>query len=572
MELSLISHHKNLYPVCGFFVEDSNLEAWLKAISLLGLNPSLVKLHILPSKSADELWGCLVITHQAEVLKDLRNYPSAHRIGGKLIIPEKTLVQPELTPYDFDKLFQNDTYVLHPDVGLYRLTDPLSLEAHLDLGNIDILRSTRPEDFQMHSGEIISVSIEAIPKEELKHELESSKKRETFKDAPLTLNEKLRLQFYENFLITEDGKEGKVALNTKGSVWEEIGKRLGIYGPDTEDRIIKDYRDLQKRNKKEVDKLMDLLNENPEEALRYAIPLDEKGSTRGEVKSRFKLQDRGIDLSIFGKFTWDQGLGGTVGLEDDTYQKLQSQYELTAQRLKDEGDFENAAYIYLKLLKRYSMAANTLREGKYFEKAAFVYLEYVKNEQLAAECYEEGMIYIKAIDLYEKMGKLEKVGDLYMKLGNRIAANSAYHALIDKKLKKNQYVQAAKVSEDKMQNLAYAKEILLSGWKNMMDPYNCLSKYLAYLTEAKETWAEIQRIHKEDVDARNEGYFLKVLKKEYAHKDENEDNIRNLAYTLISKLLEEDRISPQELQAFNHPDTRLQADIMRYELRKYNRS
>ena len=571
MELSLISHHKDLHSICGFFIEDPNLEAWLKAIRQLGLNPSHIKIYALPSTSANVLWGCLLLTQQAELVVDLKNYPTAHRIGGKLIIPEKTSLKPELTAYDFNKLFRGGTYVLHPDVGLYKLTEPVFLEALIDLGNITTIHSTRPQDFTLYSGEIQSFSVEAVPKEQLKQELELGLERETFKDAPLTVGEKLRLQFYENFLITEEDKGGEVGLNTKRSIWEEIGKRLGFYGPDTKDRIVKDFRDLQERNKKEVDKLMDLLKEKPEEALRYAIPLDEHGYIRGEGKSEFKLQDRGLNFSLFRRFTGNQGRGGTVDLADDSYYRLQTQYELTAQNLKEKGNYEKAAYIYLKLLKNYTAAGETLRVGNHYEKAAYVFLEYAKNDLLAAACYEEGKFYKEAIALYEKSGKLEKVGDLYIKLGDIQAANVAYQALINKKLKENKYVQAAKIAQEKMKDLAYAKTVLLTGWKHRMDSYNCLSHYFTHLSDGEETWNEIQRVYREDVKGGDELIFLKVLKKEYAYKDENGEKIRNLAYTLISKLLEQGKVSSQELHDFNERDPRLQADMLRYELRKYNR-
>lgn len=60
-----------------------------------------------------------------------------------------------------------------------------------------------------------------------------------------------------------------------------------------------DYEDLERRNQKLVDKFLDLLRNNPAEALKYAIPLDENGSVRGGNNSSFTLSRRWFDFLYF---------------------------------------------------------------------------------------------------------------------------------------------------------------------------------------------------------------------------------------------------------------------------------
>jgi len=567
MELSLTSYHKDLYPVCGLFVEDTQLCGWLDALLTLELDPFSVEIYGLPTRVANQLWGCLVLMDHSLLPASLGKYQSAHMLGTKLIIPEKTKVYPELLAHDFELLFPSDCYVLHPDIGLFKLSEAISLDAQFHSEELSILDSSRPKDYPFISGEISAFSIEPTPKEELKHELESSEKREKFEDKPLSLGEKLRLEFYKKFLITEEGKDGKISLNKRGFALENLAKHLGLSGSDNEDRIMEDFRNLQERNKKEVDKLMDLLKDNPEEALRFAIPLEEHGYTRGETKSEFKMQDRGLDFSLFGGLKMNRGIGGSIDLGDE-YFRLRSQYLESAKKLKEKGAYEKAAFVYLKLLKNYQEAGATLREGKKYEKAALIYLEYLKNEQLAAECYEDGKIYNEAIELYSKLEKLEKVGDLYSLLGSRKSASKAYQAQIDKDLERNKYVKAAIISKDKMQNLNYAQELLLNGWNNRIDQYNCLRTYLNNISNADEVWEQLERINREDVDESNDTIFLKVLKDEYSNQDENEKKVKDMAYVLVSDLLEKGRISSQELLSFNKEDSRLRSDTMRYELKK----
>lgn len=571
MELSLISYHKDIYPIGGFFIEGSNLTGWLEVLEAFRLDPMKMELHALPSETANQLWGCLVLADVSLLPKELGKYQSAHIIGERLIIPEKSNVIPELVPADFEQLFKRDIYVLHPDFGLFKLSKPLSLVKYLKEGERTIIDSVRPKDYTVISPTIKAFRIEATPKEQLKQEIESSNKRERIKNKPLTIGERIRLELYKKFLITEENKEGEVGLNLNGSTLERLAKKLNVTGPDSNELILEDFKNLQERNKKEVDKLLDLMKNDPEEALRFAIPLEDHGYTRGGMESEFKMQDRGADFSLFGLFLpINKTGGGTVNLGDEYY-RLRDQYMESANKLKQDGNYEKAAFIYLKLLKDYKAAADTLREGKDYEKAALLYLEYVKNEQLAAECYEEGKIYDKAIELYQKLDKLEKVGDLYNLLGNKTSANIAYQAQIDKDIKANKYVKASNISKEKLQHLFYAQELLLMGWKSNTNQYNCLRTYLNNIEDAEEVWAQIEKIKRENVNSSNDTIFLRVLKEEYSNQDENEKKIKDLAYILISDLLEQGRISSNELVAFNKEDARLRADIMRYEVKKNKR-
>ena len=578
MELRLNSYHKDLFPVCGFFIENPLLSEWLIALHTLGLEPREIEIYGLPSRIANQLWGCLVLTDTSK-LDNLGKYQSAQLMRDQLIIPEKSKITPDLIQDDFDYLFKSDKYVLHPDFGLYKLTEPIQLEDHLAAEELETLDTIRPKDHSVLTGEIRSFSIEATPIEDLKHDLESQS-REKFEDKPLSIAEKLRLSLYKKLLVTEKGADGKISLSKNASALEKIAKKLNLSGPDINEKILDDFNNLEERNKKEVDKLVDLLKNDPEEALRYAIPLDEHGYSRGKKGSEFKMQDRGFDFSWFSKLFSGKnfggggrgsgGGGGSISLGDEYY-KLRTQYIEAAKKLKEKGEYEKAAFIYLKLLKDYNSAAATLREGKKYEKAATVYLEYVKNEQLAAACYEEGKIYDEAIKLYKKLGNHEKTGDLYKLLGSRISANKAYQVQINLDLEKNKYIKAAKISKDKMENLPYTQEILLSGWNNKIDQYNCIRGYLDNIANAEEVWSEIARINRDDIDSSNDTIFLKVLKDEHSKSDENEEKIMDLAYELISKLLESRRISSNELLAFNKGDARLRADTLRYDLGKRKR-
>lgn len=565
MELKLERHDNAPYPACGFFVEGDELMDWIGAIDRLGLYPADLKIYGLPSRRANKVWGCLILTASAPSTAQLGPLASAHLAAGRLVVPEKSRVVPELTDYDLERLFREDTYVLHPDFGLFKLTEPLNLRDSFRLEKVSILESSRPAEYSVASGEILAFQVTPSPPEEIERGLDSGVTREKLKDAPLSLAEKLRLKLYESFMTTEGGKP---ILNLRGDKLQRLAAKLGMSGPDAYKELLEDFQNLEERNKKEVDKLLGLLEKDPEAALRYAIPLDEHGYSRGGAAGAFKLEDRGRAFSLFGGR--GGGAGGSVNLGNEFF-RLQEHYQNAARELQAAGKFEKAAYVYLKLLKDYNSAAETLRQSKHYEKAAAVYLRYLKDERAAAECYEMGSIYDEAIPLYTKLEEWEKVGDLHVLRGDGPSARSAYQRQLEKELDKKAFVRAAKLSKEKMKNLPHAQELLLRGWDQNVDAYNCLQYYLANISTGKTAWMEIQNIRNHRLNTGNDQIFLKILGNEYSQQHEHRKEVKKMAYGLLSELLTAGRISAHELLAFDKNNIRLRADTLRYELSKNRR-
>lgn len=570
MEIQLISLPKDQFPACGFFIEGADLELWLTTLNAMNLDPTGLEMYALPSSEANVVWGCIVLMNAAQLPKELGRLTTAHHISNKLIIPEKTTILPELTTYDLETLFGGERFVYHMDFGLVKLEEPLSLGDYVRIQDSGTQHTMKPIPFAAIDPQIQSFRVEATPLEEIQAELEANLTRETLKNKPLNFGEKARLKLYQQFLNIKEGPDGTVNIEeTTVSALDKLSKLLGLDGPDVTDKVMEDYKNLMDRNKKEVERLMDMLENNPEEALRYAIPLDEHGYSRGEQEMEFKMQDRGSDFSLFGRLTGGGG-GGNVNLGDE-YFKLQQQYRRSAEALEKKGDFEKAAFIYLKLLKDYAGAAETLRRGKRYEKAAYVYTKYLKNELLAAECFEEGLIYDKAIELYRKHNKLEKVGDLYTVQGKQMLANKAYQEVIDDYLQQSQHIKAALLCKKKLSDLLQTQQILLDGWKSSGDAYSCLCMYFSNIPEADEAWDQLTYIQSHHVTHKNDVTFLQVLKNEYTVRYTNKLKIRELGYTLISQLLERNAISSTELLAFNDKDKRLSADTMRYNINQSKR-
>lgn len=567
MQIKLKATDKDVFPKCGFFIQNRKIDYWIDVLDQLNIDPTQIEIYGLPSKTANEIWGCLVLGEKIQFPEQIGPNFWALDVDNQLIIPEKTEILPKLTPNDMKLLFRSDKSVFHTDFGLFKLELPINLSQHIKFKNLTQLNAHKPIIQKYPSGKIISFRIQSKPIEEIKANLDVKVERERIKDKPLSFFEKAKLKLYNHFL--DINNKGEVIRKISGANLEHYAKKLGIVGEDRKEQMYDDFKDLHDRNKREVDKLLDMLQNDPELALRYAIPLDEHGYSRGKETSSFRLQDRGLDFSLFSGIR-NGGSGRGIDLGDE-YFRLQDQYRKTAKILKEKGEYEKASFIYLKLLKSYAAAAQTLLEGKLYDKAAVVYLEYLKNTEKAAQCFEQGKFYEKAIELYEKDNKLEKAGDLYLKIGMQKKANILFQKVVDQYLADSKHLKASFLSKNKLRDFDQAQEILLSGWRADRDSFNCLNNYFNNVHDEVELWNSIQFIDNNEVNEKNEKTFLKALKYIYDKNTQLADDIQNMAYEKISKMLEQGTISAKELIPFNKTNKRLKADTLRYRLSQNKR-
>jgi tetratricopeptide (TPR) repeat protein len=316
--------------------------------------------------------------------------------------------------------------------------------------------------------------------------------------------------------------------------------------------------------------LMDLLKKDPNQALHYAIPLDEHGSTRGGPKGRIGVSKRWSDFSIFGNARRSTG-SGTIDLGDQYYD-LQRQYNMMAENLVAERDHKKAAFVYLKLLKNYQKAAETLEAGKHFQEAASIYLKYLNNKTKAAECYEKGLMTKEAILLYRELNENEKVGDLYMTLSDRSNAFSYYKKVIDEYAARGQFIKASIVGKNKMGDSTLCQSLLFEGWKTQRDPVNCLNNYLANIKDETQLYYKIKSIYKTEVSDDNRENFLNVLAHEFRKKNDLREPLKEIAHEIIAIQMEKNRSIVTQLKNFDPENAELMKDTLRFKLNKQNRS
>jgi hypothetical protein len=572
MELKIKPHPTNPYPLGGIFIRGNRMEGWIKEIQDMGLSLAQVTVYAIPGTQANTIAGCLVELPVVPAGLEPGKNQLFQLIHALFFIPEKSIPYPLLHTKEIEKLLNHTKHIYLPELGYIPLTEPIRWEEHITMPAQAQPVITIPAASVYIPSQIRSFQVIPLPPHELIQQLENKKFPQPKKlpDQPLNIFEKGKLFFYRNLFKKSKQTEGDKKLPpSKGGLikgLDRIGNLFSKKGSSIGDRLEQDYENLEKRNQKELDKLLDLFKNNPTEALKYAIPIDHGGTNRGGDGGAFGLTLRWFDFSLFGS---NNNTGsGSVNFGDSGINKLEQQYRKTAADLIQNQDYLNAAFIYLKLLKDPYRAAQILEQGKLYQEAALVYLKQCNNPVKAAECYEKGNMTQEAITLYKDLKNHEKVGDLYMQLHKTKEAFTYYELLADDYKKRNQYVKAALVYKTKMNNTDTCQDLLLQGWRQHHDASNCLQTYFSHIQDTRQLGIAIRQIYINDVSPVNDESFLYVIKNTYHKNPELGAEIKHMAYEIIVKKAVTKPGIISELRSFNQQDKELLKDTMRYKVNR----
>lgn len=242
---------------------------------------------------------------------------------------------------------------------------------------------------------------------------------------------------------------------------------------------------------REIERLKKLLDEDPDEGLKYALPFGGE-ATRGIAPPSGWLTQRLVDFQL-------GGLGVSASadvwaLPPDTQLELITRYRELAAREVRLGRYRRAAYIYAELLGDLNTAATTLVSGRFYREAAVLYRDKLNRPLDAARCLEEGGLLIEAIPIYRQQKQVEKVGDLYRRLGDDEQADLAYQEAVESALSKRDYLDAARLFQEKLHSSDRALETLDAGWPDTQQAKLCLTQTFALLAKLGQHDAAVDRI------------------------------------------------------------------------------
>jgi hypothetical protein len=539
---------------------------------------SLEELHVYPiaGATANTIWGCLITPRiGAESEKgigggqswppDIGSNVYCQCIQGKLFLPENSRLYPQLSVAGLEKLLKDRQHLFHPETGWIELPEPIRWEDLLRLPAATKRTIIRPEEPVFIPSRALAFYKQSLPSEEVLENMEQELFPERAKNTkPLTPWEKIKL----GMLRTLFGNPQSPGAGKKPGWFSRLMPKLRFKWLE---KLQDNLDDLEERNNREVDKLLDLFKKNPREALKYAIPIDNEGVSRGKETGSYMLSRWWASFNALGDLVGNgkgSGYGGTVRLGSKQVNLLNQEYRNTAQDLMKNKEYRQAAYIYLRLLKDHYSGADALEKAGLHAEAASVYLKYANNKLRAAECYEKGKMPLEAIELYKELQHIEKVGDLYLSIGKQKEARPFFEEAIDTYAGNQQYVKAAVILRDKLFEPARAQTLLLQGWKDDKDAVNCLNFYFSIIDDTRRLEREIQVMYDRETSEKNREKYLQVLKHQFDRYTEIQDTTRDIAYEIIAQKIGSDPFIAAELQSFNKKDKRLLKDILIYRQRK----
>ncbi|WP_223606841.1 soluble NSF attachment family protein [Chryseobacterium sp. OSA05B] len=255
--------------------------------------------------------------------------------------------------------------------------------------------------------------------------------------------------------------------------------------------------------------------------------------------------------------------GGNFYLEASLFDRIRSKYEELAEKYIAENDYKKAAKVYMNLLQDHFRGAKTLEEGGFYNEAAAVYLKKLNNKSEAASCYEKAKQYKKAIDLYKELQQKEKVGDLYREISDIKNAHIYYQMVADDYTGNNQMVKASLVYSKKMEQLEEAQKILLKGWEEDKDAFNCLNNYFANVFDVGKLETEIRKLYQKTPSYKKTTY-LEAMKHEFKKDPKLQPVTRSIAYEIIAEKVGTRSEIINELKYFNPDDSVILKDISRF--------
>lgn len=582
MQLQLRHNHTGNGKVSSAFLRGSDPLLWMLEISQWSLESEDLEAYIIRNNSDGSNAGLFVIFKKPDSPSQIELLEPYITIAEKLYIPLHTELYPRLTVTELKSVLIWDKQVFHPVFGFTGLnkSDQVNAEtmfAFLQPQDRDwsFAHPGVPARVEFQSIHIQQPGIEKMM-EEIKKEI-GDKKLEDIKGEDKKLSAAGKVwndvkyfmikEFY--YLITSTDNKTSTSPGTHkdrlpgGSGGSDFN---GVFGKFI-NWIEQNLEALESKREKEINKLLKMFDENTDEALKYAIPMNSPYLQRGKEQSSAVLGRRSTDFNL-GNLRGG-GARDAWNISDDHNLRLHKKYEAAAQDAISKTDYRKAAYVYAYLLGNYFNAAQALKQGGHYREAAVLYLEHLNNKAEAAECYQQGGLYLEAIELYLEMNKEEEAGDLYLKLELPEKAMTAYRVSVDRKKGNIDMIEAARILNEKMDNPSEAKEVLLEGWHKSYNSESCLKKYYD-ITVSKQPELlidELKNVYQHDLPPQNVSTFLDVL--DYVNKKRFDPELQEaaleIAYEIIhSKLEIRETKLLKKLGQFLPEDKLILADASRY--------
>ena len=553
------------------FIPGTSPKEWLAVLQGFNVQLSELECYIIPiSKSDITANGLFVVFPNINFTQDLELLFPYQKINDDFFIPVQSELYPLINDEEWKEILFYDRNFFHPTLGLigFNLFDAVNWNHLISFPDLSDKKWSVAEKGNTPFPILNKINILLPPQEDIIQTLGEGIEKKSLNDLPKDKNaDNSDETFFEKLArkSLEKGLEGTNNLrNNFGSASGGNGMFENMLS-GLEGWMQSNLNDLEKKRNDEIDRLLDLFENDPEEALKYALPLDNKYESRGQAPPSGSLGRRNTNFSLGGlggggrSDSWDIG---------DNYHKLMAKYRRTAEQLIEQKKYKKAAYIYANLLGDYSAAANVLKQGKHYHEAAALYKIHLKNNTAAAECYEEGGLYLEAIEMYKEIGgKDEKLGDLYSGINQDKNAHHYYRKAIDSNKKNFDFLYAGNLLENKLGENKEARELYLEGWKDEVQKEACLLRY--FKMSENNLSDEATDIYRNHTSKKQQMDFLNILIQiQDKNQEEFQKTSKNIAYEIISQQSQSgNHKSLHKLKNFIQNDSLISSDIGRFIIR-----
>ncbi|MCF6406947.1 hypothetical protein L3C95_28870 [Chitinophaga filiformis] len=511
MELQLSYNPQTRHKTNAAFLRGNSAEQWFREmndwqIPLKGLTCFLLPEH----KNTMTPGGLLVIFKDHVPAPGKISHPYG-AINGNLFIPVDATLTPALSPEEMRTLLIWHVQVFHPVIGFvgFDKEDQRAISSFLapgharerswdyahpgipPLAHLHTISVAMPE--QLELTDLLNHGQITLPLSELPGKKPRRSLFMRFIDWMVRCFLRFLLAMFNivSFLLrgvpgtlvhghyADAGGPGKRVSRRSGADEENETKHVVSTGlrQTLHKWIEKTLGDIEERRESELDRLLKMFDKDGDEALKFAIPLGEDpalGRGMAPQYSRLSRQDTNFNL---GKLLGSRPVD-TWATAESYKTLLTRKYEQQAAKALEEGDHRKAAYIYAHLLRNLHRAATVLEEGRFYHEAAALYMDRLGQPVKAAECFEKGGLLLEAINIYKKLEKYEKTGDLYKQLSQEKPAQQYFQLAVDAAMHKKDHLEAARILQHKSGKPEEACEVLLDGWQHGNQDKDCLSQYL----------------------------------------------------------------------------------------------
>ncbi len=225
---------------------------------------------------------------------------------------------------------------------------------------------------------------------------------------------------------------------------------------------------------KELQRLLHLLKTNPDEGLRHALPLTCDARHRGAATPSARLGRHDVNFNLNQLF--GGGAADAWEVPPDVLYQLLEHYRRLATREMQLGRHRRAAYIFAELLGDLESAASALVAGGHHREAAVLYKDRLHRPVEAARCLENAGLWHEAIELYEETQQFDRAAEIYQQLDQPDEAQECYRKAVRHHQDAGNYLKAADLQTEQLQEPDAALKTLDAGWKDSNQAGKCLQK------------------------------------------------------------------------------------------------